>query len=301
MVDLRRLEIFAKVVDAGSFSGAARGLGITKAAVSKHVAVLEEQLGTTLLHRTTRKLSLSDAGAAVLVHCERIVEEAALVQAVALQASQSIGGRLRIAAPVGLGQRIVAPVVAEYLAAHPRVSVDLVLDDHLVDVIEGRFDVAIRAGRLPDSALRSRRIGRLDMTICAAPGYLERAGRPTQPRALTDHAWITFAPLGQAQPLSLTRGEAVESIRVVGRISTNDGEALRTLACGGVGLVALPTFWVEADIAAGRLQPVLPRWRLGQVTVHAVHTHGANPPRKVTALIDMLTAPGGTAVVAPAR
>jgi DNA-binding transcriptional LysR family regulator len=288
VADLRRLEIFARVVQANSFTGAARTLGITKAAVSKHISVLEQELGATLLHRTTRKLTLTDAGAAVLVHSQRIVEQAELARAAALQATQSIGGRLRVTAPVGLGQRLVAPAVARFVGQHPQVTADLVFDDHVLDLIERRFDVALRAGWLPDSSFRSRRIARLDMVLCASPSYLERASTPQRPKDLVDHAWLGFAPLGQALSLSLSRGRAQKQVRVVCGISANDGEALRVLAVGGVGLTALPRFWVDNDLRAGHLCAVLEDWSMEPAVVHALHTHGANPPRKVTAFLDVL-------------
>jgi len=299
MADLRRLEIFARVVDAKSFSGAAKGLGMTKAAVSKHVSVLEEELGTTLLHRTTRKLTLTDAGAAVLVHSQRIVEEAELARAAALQATLSIGGRLRVTAPVGLGQRLVAPAVARFLSMHPKVTVELVFDDHVVDLVERRVDVAVRAGWLTDSSFRSRRVGRLEMVLCGSPAYLQRAGTPTAPKDLAAHDWIGFAPLDQSLPLTLSRGRARRQVRVSGRVAANDGEALRVLAVGGVGLTALPKFWVAQDLSAGALVGVMPEWTMEPAVVHAIHTHGANPPRKVTAFVDVLADVAPEALACP--
>lgn len=289
IADLRRLEIFARVVEARSFTGAARTLGLTKAAVSKHVSILERELGTTLLHRTTRKLTLTDAGAAVLVHSQRIVEEAELARTVALRATRSIGGRLKITAPVGLGQRMVAPAVAAFMEQHRQVVVDLVLDDHVVDLVDRRFDVALRVGWLGDSSFRSRRIARLPMVLCAAPSYLARAGTPRRPEDLDRHAFIGFAPLGQPQALSLSRGRAKRKGRITARVCANDGEALRVLAAGGVGLTALPRFWIDEDLRTGRLRAVLDDWRMEPAVVHALHTHGANPPRKVTAFLDVLT------------
>ncbi len=300
MADLRRLEIFARVVEANSFTGAARELGMTKAAVSKHVSVLEQELGTTLLHRTTRKLTLTDAGAAVLVHSVRIVEEAELARAAALEATRSIGGRLRVTAPIGLGQRVVAPAAARFLGVHPKVTVELEFDDHVVDVVGRRFDVALRAGWLPDSSFRSRRIGRLKMVLCASPEYLDRRGMPQRPEDLPAHDWIGFAPLGQSQSLALARGRARRQVRVDGRVCANDGEALRVLAVGGVGVTVLPRFWVADDLQRGRLVAVLDEWRMEPAVVHALHTHGANPPRKVTAFLDVL-AEGAPADLAGSR
>ena len=194
----------------------------------------------------------------------------------------------RVTAPIGLGQRLLAPAAAEFMVQHPKVTLDLVFDDHSIDLVAHRFDIALRAGWLPDSSFRSRRLARLSMVLCASPRYLQRAGTPSKPADLVRHTFIGFAPLGQALPLLLTRGRAKRQARVHSRVCANDGEALRVMAKGDVGLTVLPRFWVDDDLADGSLVCVLPEWHMEPAQVHALHTHGANPPQKVTAFIQTL-------------
>lgn len=284
----RRLAIFASVVDEGGFSAAARKLGITKTAVSKQVRLLEESWGVQLLHRTTRRVRPTLEGEAVLEHARRVHVAGRAARDAVAGLRDAPAGSVRITAPTGLGQRLVAPVLADYSGLYPRVEVELRLDDRPVDIVKEGIDLAIRGGRMPDSSLRRRKLGALELLVVGAPGYLERRGVPRSADALQEHDWVVYTPLGRPQRFELGGPEGSVEVRVDGRLATDDGDVVRTWLLRGLGLSLLPRFWVEADLAAGRLQPVLPRSRVKAGAVYAVHAFEGRVPARVRALIDLL-------------
>lgn len=286
--NLKRLAMFAAVAEHGSFTAAAEVLGLTKAAVSRQVGILEEHLGVQLLQRTTRQMSLTEAGQAVLSHAHRIVAEGTAVDDVVETQLTLPRGHVQVTAPLGLGQRFVAPALADFLDRNPEVTAELLLDDHPVDIVGRGIDIAVRAGRLTDSELKQRRLGPLAMVVCASPSYVARYGEPKHPEALTEHRWIAFTPLGKTPRLSFERGGETIRVRLRGQLSVNDGQALRDWIVRGVGISLLPKFWIEADLQAGRLRPLLRAWSLPKTAVYALHAHGNQPPRRVSALLQHL-------------
>lgn len=281
--ELKRLAVFASVVEHGSFSAAARELGTTRSAVSRQISLLEERLGVQLLHRTTRSLRTTPAGLEIAQHAADIVRSAdrAVRAAAGLRAEPH--GPLRITAPIGPGQVWLAPRLVGFLQRFPRVEVHVDLRDDTVDLIDEGYDLAIRAGRLVDSPLLARRLASFELIVVGPPG----TPRLRNPRQLAEMAWVAFTPLSG----TLDFGTPTRPVRVIPRpvASTNDGEVLRTFVAGGLGLSALPRFYVEADLAAGRLVSVLPDRTIRAGAIYAVYPPGI-VPRTVRALLDHLTA-----------
>ncbi len=276
--------VFAEVVATGSFTDAARRLGLSKASVSREVARLERRLGAQLLRRTTRSMSLTEIGEAFYAGCQRVAEETAQAERSvdALQAEPR--GEIRLAASMSFGQLHIAPRLPAFLARYPKVRLRMDLTDRMVDLVSEKFDLAIRiAGRLGDATLVQRRLCPIRFVVCAAPAYLRRNGVPRQPSDLERHNC-----LGVAAPpwrLMLSRGKAV---RLQGDLHIDNGDALRRVAALGHGIVCLPTYLVGDDLGAGRLVRILPDDLALQASAFAVYPQSRHPSPKVRALIDHL-------------
>jgi len=293
---LKRLAVFAAVVDAQGFSAAARRLGMTRSAVSRQVSQLEEELGTRLLHRTTRSLSLTDDGALILADCRAVCETSERVFAVLRARRSEPSGTLRITAPLGLGEAFLAPLLGGFASAHPQVSLHVTLSDEVVDLVAAGIDVAIRGGALQDSALRVRRIGPLDLVVAASPSYLASSPPLKEPADLTAHTWVTYTPLGVPNRPTFRRpGHEPITVRPTGRLQTNNGGVLRHLLLSGQGAGLLPRFYVARDLAAGALVDLLPAWTLATGGIYAVHPHVRHVPLRVQAFIEHLVGAWPTA------
>lgn len=295
--DFKRLALFAEVVRAGSLSAAARRLGISTSAVSQQLRVLEQAHGVTLLHRTTRKLAVTEAGARLADHCQAMVDAAERARQQLTLARDAPQGELRISAPVGFA-RHVAPALAPLLAAHPGLKLRLLVDDAMIDLVDARVDLALRAGRLADSTWVARRLCSFEMLLCAAPSYLARAGVPQTPADLLAHQWIGSARSGQALQLELTDpAGAVERLRVEPRAMSNNQLSLQQLCVAGLGLSVAVRADVDEELRSGRLVPVLPGWHGPPIPVWAVTPQREGQPAKVrhaAAAIEgyLLTVPG---------
>jgi DNA-binding transcriptional LysR family regulator len=285
------MAVFAKVVESASFAAAARHFGMSPAMVSKHVQTLEKRLGVQLLNRTTRRVSTTEVGQDYYERCRHILAELEEAEEAAGDLQTEPRGRLRVTAPVSYGTRELAPAVADYLALYPDVSVDLSLDDPYVDLLEGRFDLALRFGHLPDSSLTARKLCSLTTIPCAAPAYLENHGTPQTPSDLAKHNCLIYTYAAQ-QNLWNFIGEAgkQESVRVAGRFQANSGEPLLTLALKGAGIFLAPCFIVEDDLEAGRLIRLLKGYRTEETPVYAVYPHGRYLSAKTRTFIDFLAA-----------
>ncbi len=286
--DFEAWAMFACVVEHRSFSAAAQSIGVSKATVSKAVARLEASLGTTLFHRTSRRLTLSDAGQSLAERAARILAEAQGAEEQARDAAAAPTGLVRMAAPMSFGLAHVAPAIADFLKLHPGVEIDLTLSDAKVDIVAEGIDVALRIADLPDSTLRARRLAPVAIRIVAAPAYWDARGRPTHPADLGDHACFGYTNLPNAI-WHFRRGEEEVAVRPTGPLATNNGEAMLPALCAGLGIARLPDFLVDADIAAGRLEPVLPDWSSGSVALHLLTPPGTLRPARVEALIDYLS------------
>lgn len=283
------MEVFLRVVDLGGFSAAARACGLTPSGVSKLITRLEARLGTRLLHRSTRRLSLTPEGQAFYARAVRILGEMEEAEREA-SAGAAPRGHLRVHSSVPFGMRFLMPLVPEFLAAHPAVTIDLVLSDTVVDLMEERADVAIRTGPLRDPGLMIRKLGSARVVVVASPAYLKQNGTPTHPGELVRHKGIgwTFPRAIGGWPFRTGDGIGECMPPVVARAS--DGDAARLLALGGVGLARLARFQVASDIAAGALVPVLEDVNPGgSEDIHAVYLGGASPlPARVRAFVDFM-------------
>lgn len=285
------MEVFARVVDLGGFTAAARACGLTPSGVSKLITRLETRLGTRLLHRSTRRLSLTPEGQAFHARAVRILGEMEEAEREA-SAGAAPRGHLRVNSNVPFGMRHLIPLVPEFLAAHPGVTIDLVLSDAVVDLMEERADVAIRTGPLRDSSLMIRKLGSTRMVVVASPAYLERHGTPRHPDELARHRGIgwTFPRAIGGWPFRTASDEEIEEHMPPIAARASDGDAARLLALGGVGLARLARFQVETDLAAGALVPVLDHMNPGgSEDIHAVYLGGPGPlPARVRAFVDFM-------------
>jgi len=277
---------FVRVVEAGSFSEAARRLGSSKSSVSKHVTQLEDRLGAQLLHRTTRRLALTEAGRVFHERCARLVREIEEAELAVSQTHAEPRGRLRVNAPMSFGQLRLAPALAVFLARHPELQVELVLDDRCVDAIEGGFDVTIRiADAMQDSVLIAKRIAPVRIAVCGAPEYLARRGAPVAPADLAVHDCLVYA---QRDAWRFSGPDGVSWITVAGRLCANNGDALREAALAGLGLAQLPSFIVERELASGALEPVLVPYEDPGAAVWALYSPTRHLSAKVRAFVDFL-------------
>jgi DNA-binding transcriptional LysR family regulator len=283
---LQDLAIFVAVAETEGFTSAAKRLGVSKAMVSTSVTRLEKQLGVRLLQRTTRRLSLTEAGAATLPHAQRALLAARDAEEAATHTLASPRGVLRINAPMSFGLLHVAPALAEFAKLYPEVTVDLALDDRVLDLAEGGFDLALRIGTLPDSSLIGQRLARIRNVIVAHPKYLARAGKPSSPAGLAAHAALTYSLSTSGTRWVLTRGTRTETVRVTGPLQANSSLALHQALHQGLGLARIPLFIVGEDLAKGRLVEVLPSWKLPDLTLHALTTARDYLPRKTHVFID---------------
>lgn len=283
------LEVFVRVIKLGGFAAAARASGMTPSAVSKLVGRLESRLGTRLINRSTRQLQLTPEGCAFYERGMRVLADLDEAERYA-SAQVTPRGRLRVNANVPFAHHFLLPLVPEFLERYPDVSLDIVLTDEVIDILEQRTDVAVRAGPLKSSSLLARKLGQTRMVIVGAPRYLARHGVPATPDDLQRHN-LLGANYVRAQPgWPLRDGDAHTVFPVVGNAQASDGEALHRLAVAGLGLARLAAFQVKDDIAAGRLTPVLEAFNVGEVEeVHAVFVgQGGYLPLRVRALLDFL-------------
>ena len=272
MDDLRRMVIFYHVVEAQSFAGAARQLGIARSAVSRHISLLEHSVGARLLNRTTRSLSLTEVGKTYYQSCARIVNEAQLATQRVSQLQDEPCGTLKVAGPVSIGsQRIVGPLITDFMARYPALNVELSLDDRVVDMVEEGIDVSIRIGWLPDSNLVARKLADAPRYLCASPGYVERHGQPETPAQLAEHEWIVFTLLPAPLHITLKKNAREYRIQLNSRVRTNSVIAVRSFLLEGAGITALPNFQVEDDIQAGRLVRILADYDCGSAGIYAVY------------------------------
>ncbi|MEW9570792.1 LysR substrate-binding domain-containing protein [Rhodanobacter sp. Si-c] len=287
-VNLNRLAVFVALVRAGSFTAAAEQLGQTKAMVSQHLARLERELGVTLMVRSTRRMALTEAGAVFHADCVRILGETeAAIERVG-ENRETPRGTLRLTAPVNYGAMVVAPALAGFLRMHPEVRVELVLDDGISDLIGGRFDLAIRGGPLRDSGLRAVRLAGFRQLLLAAPSYLAARGRPRRPQELAQHDAILLSVLSSpAHWTFAARNGTRARVRLMPRALADSAAAVHAMALAGAGVAVLPDFMVDADLAAGRLERLLPTQRLPEGSFHAVYA-GLHAPAKVRAFIHHL-------------
>jgi DNA-binding transcriptional LysR family regulator len=283
---LEAMAILLAVVDAGSLSAAARRLGMPLPTVSRKVAELEAHLHTRLLHRTTRQLSLTEAGAAYVAACRRILDDVGEAERIATGEYAAPKGELAVTAPIVFGRLHIVPVVAEFLAQFPEIRIKLLLTDRVVHLMEEQIDVALRIGELPDSTLMASRVGTVRTVVCGSPAYLARRGVPARPEELAAHDCISFEVLESRRAWVFGDGKSALSVPVMSRLEVNTAEAAIAAATLGVGLVRVLSYQVADAVADGALDVVLQDDESAPLPVSLVHKGQTPLPRKLRAFLD---------------
>ena len=280
---------FVRVVESKTFTAAADRLGWSKSVVSRRISELEDRLGVRLLNRSTRRLSLTEPGQAYYERCSRILSEIDETEESITRLNVEPRGLLRLNAPVSFAVRHLSGPIAEYMLRYPQVSLDLVLNDRLVDVIDEGFDLALRIGSLADSSLIARRLAVSRSVVCASPRYLADRELPAGPEDLTGHDCYFYSNLAQPdQRRFRDRQGRYQTVRLKGRFRVNNGDVLEHIAIAGLGIVILPTFIVADALADGRLVRVLPDHLLDEAAVHAIYPHNRHLSAKVRAFVSLL-------------
>jgi DNA-binding transcriptional LysR family regulator len=282
------MQTFVRVVDHGGISAAAARLGIAKSAVSRRLQELENRLGAQLLRRTTRRVTLTDAGREFYEHSQRILEELEEAELSLQSGQQALGGRLKVNAPLSIGVRHLMPVIELLQAQHPQLVFDIDLDDREIDLIQEGVDVLLRVGRLEDSSLVARRLCPVHIVYSASPEYLSRRGEPKRPADLLGHEGIGYNLLPQSQQWWFETGEGREQHLPHIRLSTNNGEMILSAAEAGLGIVQLPTFICHQALREGRLRPILGELRQPPLHLYAIYSSRRHVPQRVRAMIDFL-------------
>ena len=288
MEDLERMAIFARVVEDKSFSAAARRLNLSKSLVSKQVTQLEKSVGARLLNRTTRALSLTEAGAAFYEHCARIVEELEEAKLAVGRLHSEPRGLLRISVPVAFGRLHIATILPEFLAAYPDLKIDMVTSDRFVDLAEEGYDVVIRIADQPAPTLVARKLAPVRRQMVATADYFKRHGVPQTPEDLRNHNCLTYTYFNPQDPWRLRGPDGDISVRASGNLRVNDDDALAEAVLRGLGLALLPTFIIGKELQAGRLQSALSQYIPLERHIYAVYLANRHVTAKVRAFIDYL-------------
>ncbi len=288
MNKLLQIKVLVEVVRSGSFVGAAEVLGMSKAAVSRHVGELEARLGVRLLQRTTRRLALTEAGQIFHARSKDIQDSVSESEDEISTQTGTASGQLRLSAPVTFGVRHLAPLWGEFRRRHPRVTLDITLADRVVDLIEEGYDLAIRIGRLSSSTLVSRRLAITRMVLCAAPDYLAAHGSPRHPHELAGHEILAYSYWSDKDEWRFDGPEGTVSVRTQPCLSSNSGDTCRAAALAGQGVILQPSFLVDTDLAAGTLVELMPEYRAVELGIYAVYPTRKHVPAKVRALLDFL-------------
>lgn len=286
---LSEMEAFVSVVDQGGFTDAARKLGMSKSAVSKHVSALEGRLGARLLNRTTRRVNPTEIGLAYYDRARQVLHGAAEADEMVNAMQTAPRGALRVSAPVSFGISQLSGVVGDFLNAYPDVSVNMVFDDRFVELVAEGFDVAIRIGQLEDSSLRARKLAESNIFLVASEAYLNANGRPKTIEDLSNHVLLHYSNLSTGNFWRLrTKSGEERHVRVGGRLTANNGESLRRAAESGLGIALVPAFILGTALEEGQLERVLPELELDMLGVYAVYPPGRFTQPKLRAFIDFL-------------
>ncbi|WP_343583584.1 LysR family transcriptional regulator [Herbaspirillum sp.] len=289
MNKLREIECFIAVAELGSFVKAADALGISKAAVSRTVLDLEARLGSRLMQRTTRRLSLTEAGTLYLERCKQIVAALEEADDLLLAGAANPTGLLRINAPHTFGVLHLAPLWPVFMERHPGVALDITLSDRIVDIIDEGFDMAIRIARLSDSTLVHRKLATTKLLVCAAPAYLDKHGTPSHPHELAQHQTISYSYNAGKDDWQFNGPEGTVSVKINSRIHVNNGDSCVAAALGGAGITRQPTFMIDQYLRSGQLVPLLPDYTAPDLGIYAVYPSRSHLPPKVRAMLDFLS------------
>ncbi len=282
------LRAFTEVVRTGAFVKAADVLDLSKTAVSRQVSDLEKRLGVRLLNRTTRRLSLTDEGQRFHEHARTVLAELEAAEADVMTRAREVTGLLRITAPLSFGILRLAPLWPEFRALHPGATLDVTLEDRVVDLVDQGYDLAIRIARLPDSTLVSRRLASTRMVLCAAPAYLRQHGTPRHPRELAAHATLAYTYWSSGDEWQFAGPQGPASVRVQPWMHTNNGDICRAAALAGSGVILQPSFLVAEDLRRKTLVELMPEFRAVELGVYAVYPTRRYLLPRVRAMVDFL-------------
>lgn len=288
MDKLQGMQLFTRVVEAGSFTAGAEQMGISRALASKLIQNLEDSLGVRLLNRTTRRISLTDPGKNYYQRVSELLAQLAEAEAEAAELQIEPRGRMRVSAPISFSVLHLAPALSEFQRRYPRLELELDLNDRVVDLVDEGFDLAIRIGRLADSSLVARRIAPACLVLLASPAYLERAGTPTRPEELSNHEFLIYTLASRRDELVFERGEEKAAVRIRGNLLVNNGDYIAAATIEGNGISLLPTFIAAPHLKAGTLVPILREWSVPPIAIHAVYAQTRALPAKTRVLIDYL-------------
>ena len=287
--DLEAWAIFAKVAEAGSFARAAEELQLSQATVSKAITRLETRIGTSLFHRTSRRMSLTAAGEAALERAARILDEGEAVEAEVADRSAALRGLIRLAAPMSFGVSRLAPLLPAFMQSHPDVELDIQLSDQMVDLVAERFDMALRISTLADSSLRARQLCQVRILLVASPAYFEAHGRPTHPRDLAQHRGFQYSYTRSGNTWRFRHPRHGEFAQTVPRqLQANNAEVFDAALQAGLGLALQPEFLVWEQLRDGRLQTAMDDWKVEPLALSIITPPGLHRPARVQALIDYL-------------
>lgn len=284
----QEMQVFAAVVDAGSFVGAAEALDMSKAAVSRVVSELEMRLGVRVLHRTTRRLSLTAEGEVFLARCRELLAGVEEAEAEVTSRSSQAVGTLKVSAPFSYGVLRLAPLWGTFLAAHPGLQLDVTLSDRFVDLVDEGFDLAIRIARMEDSSIVSRRLSTTRLILCASPRYLKKSGKPRHPADLASHNVLAYSLFSAGDKWEFQGPDGPVTVNVKPRMHTNSGDTCRAAALAHQGVILQPSFLVGDDLASGTLVELMPQFRSHELGIHAVYPTRKHLPTKVRLLVDYL-------------
>ncbi len=288
MDTLSGFSVFTKVVETGGFSAAARELNMSKSAVSKHIAKLEDRLGVRLLNRTTRKLSPTEVGTTFYERALRIVQDVEETELAVSAMHTEPRGTLRLNLPMSFGIQHVAPALCDFIGRYPDIDINMNMNDRVVDLLDEGFDVAIRIARLPDSTLIARKLAPLRLAICATPDYWRKHSIPKCPSDLQNHNCLIYSYLLNRNEWPFQGPDGNISVKVSGNIQANNGDALRAMALAGTGVYLSPTFIVHDDLKSGHLQAVLTEFMETDLAIYAVYPHNRYLSAKVRIFVDFL-------------
>lgn len=291
MDTLNDLAFFSGLMQAGSMARLAQEIGVTPSTVTKRLAALERRLGARLVHRTTRRMSLTQEGELFLREAERIQRDIAMLEQAIAGSTAQPKGLLRVHATLGFGRQHLAPAVAQFQSQHPDVSVQLILSDSAINLVGDGFDVAVHIGALPDARVSMRRLVANRRVLCASPAYLHTCPAPSRPSELAAHQCIVIRQSDETYgSWTMTAGGRQETIKVGGDLSTNDGEVALGWALAGRGILLRSTWSAQAHFESGALVPVLPRWAAPDADIVALYPTKQHLPAKTRAFVDYLVA-----------
>ncbi len=284
----QEMRVFVAVVDASSFVNAGEALGLSRQAVSRHVADLESRLGVRLMRRTTRKLSLTDEGHLFYARCTALLAQIDDAESEITSRTDEARGLLRINAPLSFGLLYLAPLWPRFMRRHPLVTLDVTLADQVVDLVEEGFDVAVRIARLPSSSIVSRKLTSTRVVLCASPEYLAERGTPAHPLELARHDVVSYSLLSTGENWEFKGPSGAVSVKVSPRMRTNSGDTCVAAALQHLGIVLQPTFMVGPHLSSGVLVEVLPEYRSVELNVYALYPTRKHLAPRVRLLVDFL-------------